>query len=180
MKRPGSLTAALLIAIIAPVLAIVLLAVNFLTTLGWLNSIIDGSINKTNGESSTDGIRTAAEGAVVVGTGGFIALLVLFLICTVLWVVCGIKMHRGSSGARAFLTVLGILWLVSGVLGLIGAALGMGALRSYIEQSYDMGIPTSFDLWGYAQAGVAVLAMTVFLILAYLPASTNYLRAARR
>ncbi|AXB42909.1 hypothetical protein [Amycolatopsis albispora] len=175
--RPASLTAASLLAIGVPVVVIGLTVAACVSMMSWIGGVADGTATRDDGTAFTQAKRESAEAVSPYVLGSFAAVLAVFALLSVLWIVLGLQLRKGSSGARTTLAVFAVLWLLFGLLGAAGGALLLSRVDSYFHDAYTMSIPASLQPLGYAHATVVIVGMIAFLILAYLPASSAYVKA---
>ncbi|MBN6039502.1 hypothetical protein [Amycolatopsis sp. 195334CR] len=176
--RPASLTAAFLMAVLVPLAALGLTAAACHRTMSWLGEVADGTAMTVDGTPVTQAKRDWAAAVSPYLLAFFAGVLVTFALLTVLWVVLGVFLRKGSSGARTTLTVFAVLWLVTGALAAVGGSSALSSLDKYFAGIYTMHIPASLLPLGYAQATVVIVGMAAFVVVAHHPSASAYINAA--
>ncbi|MCI2417009.1 hypothetical protein MOQ72_06200 [Saccharopolyspora sp. K220] len=170
VRRPMTIEIAFWIAVVVPLLATVLSVVSYLLLQGVVNDAI-GSAGSGSTEIDAQ-ISSVANGVMLFF---FIVLTIIYLVLTALWILFGFKMRVGRNWARITLTVFASVWALSGVVGLI-----QGGTMTTTGSLGDLEVPGSYYAMAYAQSGLGLVAMAVFITLVFLKPSNWFFQAANR
>ncbi|QFU90496.1 hypothetical protein [Amycolatopsis sp. YIM 10] len=176
--RPASLTAAFLLAVLVPLAVIGLTAAACFSTMNWIGGVADGTATSIGGTPFTPAKREWAKAISPDFLTFFAVVLVVFAVLSVPWIVLGVYLRKGSSGARTTLTVFAVLWLVTGVFAAVPGSSALSSLDKYLTGTYTMHLPGSLQPLGFAQATVVIVGMAAFVVLAHHPSASAYIEAA--
>lgn len=157
--RPRSVEAAFWIAVVAPVLSTMLIAVDLVLLHGvYLSGLqADPEIQALTGGPGEEVVRGISVGV-----------LVFYVVLTALWIVFGVKMRAGRNWARITLTVFAALWLVN---GLDAVATGSSPAGNPALATWPMVALAA------AQSALAVVVVGAFLVLAWVRRSNGFFAA---
>lgn len=170
--RPATIGVAFWIAILAPIVATVLGALNFLFLQSWASN----AINATGGDPGDPDIQSVQHAASigVIVLGGVATFFSLVL--TLLWILFAFQMRAGRNWARVVLTIFASIWCLSAIYILITAARGgLGGL----ELPADVQPPTSVAIISFALGAMGLISMAMFIVLVFLKPSNWYFQANR-
>ena len=162
--RPGRVEAAFWIAVGAPLLITALHAVSSVLARGFLAGAVGAAAAPPE----------VAELVVGVASAVGLAVLVLEVVLTALWIAFGLRLRAGRRWARSVLTAFAAVWAVYAVGGLITGGTGLlGGLAA--------GSPTPPGILalGYAQSALGLAAAVAFLGLVRGPEANRYFGGER-
>lgn len=172
-RPPGALNIAFVLTILVPVSAVVLLVIAALSAHGWLSDLADGTAPGIDVRSYEE--EVALFRPYVYGV--FVALTLISLALTLLWVGLGFKLRKGSRAARSTLTVLAVIWAAASVLLAIIAFFGGRMFAGFLAEGYDLRLPFAVMLPWYVQEIVVVIGLVGFFATAYAGSSTAYVKS---
>ena len=155
--RPATVESAFWIAVVVPLLATVLFAVEFFLFDSGLRAEFDTPYSEAH--EVTSGVTLT-----MMSVGVFI-----FAVLTTLWIVFGFKMRAGRDWARITLTVLAGFWLIYALTSLFSAS-----LSSIVSAPSPALIVVSWT-WPI----LSLVTMLLFVVLIYLKPSNWFFKAHR-